>query len=152
MRIEDGESRDWRVLGGPAAGGITTRRFARPCPYFDLDVERVGGATDADGMSRRGAVGIVRAQGEVDLATAGRLHGSLEPILWSDCTGVLVDLSRVTFMDSAGINTLIRAQHDLTSAGADLAVRAAPHSQVEHLLELTGLRRRIPASLQASPL
>jgi anti-sigma B factor antagonist len=100
-----------------------------------------------NGGEPRGRSGVIRAEGEVDLDTVARLRDSLDPNLWPECEGVLVDLRKVSFMDSTGIAALVAATRELAQAGAKLAVTAAPRSQVEGLLELTGLRERIPATL-----
>jgi anti-anti-sigma factor len=107
-----------------------------------LEVERCEPSEDGDD-----ATGIVRAEGELDLETAKQLEDTLDPGLWPGCDGVLVDLQKVSFIDSTGIATLVAAARALQRAGARFAIAAAPRSQVEGLLELTGLRARIPNAL-----
>ena len=94
-----------------------------------------------------GPTGIVHAEGELDLETSQGLADSLEPELWADCEGVLVDLSKVSFVDSTGIATLVAAARAVEASGVRFAIAASPRSQVEGLLELTGLRERIPNEL-----
>jgi anti-anti-sigma factor len=136
-------------LSGLSGGGTdlprchamaTPRGEGRPRLY--IEVERREPATNGDQ-----ATGVVRARGEVDLETVDRFADILDYRLWSGCEGVLVDLSDVTFMDSTGISALVRADRALGGEGLRLAVAAQPRSQVEGLLELTGLRKRFPRSL-----
>ena len=117
-------------------------RLGEGRPRLYVEVEQRAPATDGDR-----ATGVVRARGEVDLETVDRFADILDSRLWSGCEGVLVDLSDVTFMDSTGISALVRADRALGGDGLRLAVAAQPRSQVEGLLELTGLRKRFPRSL-----
>ncbi len=76
----------------------------------------------------------VRVAGEVDLDTADQLAAGLEA-----CHGtVVLDLAGVTFMDSSGLGTLVRARNRLLSEGGALLVRD-PSKRVRRLFELTGL-------------
>jgi stage II sporulation protein AA (anti-sigma F factor antagonist) len=76
----------------------------------------------------------VRVAGEVDLDTAEQLAAGL-----GACHGtVVVDLAGVTFIDSSGLGTLVRARNRLTSEGGGLLV-AEPTERVRRLFELTGL-------------
>jgi anti-sigma B factor antagonist len=111
-------------------------------PRLYVEVERCEPATDGDSPT-----GVVRARGEVDLSTVERLADCLDPGLWSECEGLLLDLSEVNFIDSTGLSALVVADKSLGGEGLRLAIATEPRSQVEGLLELTGLRRRIPDSL-----
>lgn len=106
-----------------------------------VEIERCEPSTD------RPATGVVKARGELDLETAEKLSESLDPSLWPGCEGVMVDLQEVGFIDSTGIAALVAAARALAKAGLRIAIAAAPRSQVEGLLELTGLRERIPSAL-----
>ena len=108
-----------------------------------LEIELLPAADAADQETRA----VISATGEIDLETVGQLADTLEPDLWADCDGVLVDLCDVRFMDSTGVNTILQAQHRLGASGARLAVATQPRSQVEGVLELTGVRGRLPSSL-----
>jgi anti-sigma B factor antagonist len=111
-------------------------------PRLYVEVERCPPARDGDSPT-----GIVRAHGELDIETAEDLADSLDPRLWSGCEGVLVDLAEVRFMDSSGLRALVQAERALGGNGLRLAVATAARSQVEGVLELTGLRARIPSAL-----
>jgi stage II sporulation protein AA (anti-sigma F factor antagonist) len=76
----------------------------------------------------------VRVAGEVDLDTADQLAAGLDA-----CHGrVVVDLAGVTFIDSSGLGTLVRARNRLASEGGGLFVQD-PSERVRRLFELTGL-------------
>ncbi len=77
---------------------------------------------------------VVRVTGELDLDTADQLARAL-----GACQGhVVVDLAGVSFMDSSGLGTLIRARNRLTSEGGSLTVGQVADN-VRRLFELTGL-------------
>ncbi|HLH29410.1 MAG TPA: STAS domain-containing protein [Acidimicrobiales bacterium] len=80
------------------------------------------------------AAQVLRIEGEVDLDSAEELGQALER-----CNGnVILDLAGVSFMDSSGLGTLIRARNRLAAEGGSLSVQAvAPN--VRRLFELTGL-------------
>ncbi|MFJ7147044.1 STAS domain-containing protein [Streptomyces sp. NPDC100445] len=80
---------------------------------------------------------VVTLAGEIDHATGETLRGAL-----GSCDGsgsrVVADLSRVTFMDSSGINIFIAAHRALTEAGGWLRL-AAPGESVMRTLSIVGV-------------
>jgi anti-sigma B factor antagonist len=75
----------------------------------------------------------LRVDGELDLATA--------PVLAALPDGggdVVVDVSRIRFVDSTGLSVLVQAHHAARSAGRRL-VLVAPSLRVRRLLQITGL-------------
>ena len=89
----------------------------------------------------RGVV-IAAVTGDIDIATADELRERLLEL--ADTGGTLiVDLNRVTFIDSAGLGALDGAYRHATARGGTLhAVCSRP--QIRRLLWLTGVDRRIP--------
>jgi anti-anti-sigma factor len=80
---------------------------------------------------------LVTVTGELDIATAPQLREALTGR--PDAGGlVVVDLTRVTFMDSTALGVLIRLQQALTAEGARLAV-VCPPGPARLLFEVTGL-------------
>lgn len=84
----------------------------------------------------------VQLTGELDMATAPELDRRLNEIDATKLRRLLIDLSAVEFMDSAGLAAIIRAQQYANSNGHRLALRPGPR-QVQRLFELTGLRDRV---------
>jgi len=111
-------------------------------PRLYVEVERCPPATDGDSPT-----GVVRAHGEVDMGTVDELRDCLDPSLWTGCAGVLLDLSEVRFMDSTGLSTLVVADREFGAEGIRFAIATELRSQIEGLLEMTGLRKRIPETL-----
>lgn len=85
---------------------------------------------------------VVTVTGVIDLDTIDILADALTRA--ADIAPVVVaDLTAVTFMDSTGINTLLRAHHALTGKGGRLALASA-QPPILHVLELTGVDTVIP--------
>ncbi|WP_440071393.1 STAS domain-containing protein [Streptosporangium sp. OZ121] len=81
---------------------------------------------------------VVEVGGEVDLATAPRLHAYLAPLI-NGATGPLVlDLGAVTFMDARGLTALIAIRAHANTAMVPLRLAALP-PLVQRLLRLTRL-------------
>jgi anti-anti-sigma factor len=77
--------------------------------------------------------------GDVDAVSARRLHQSLIDLLRRRCPGdIEVDVSGVTFLDSAGIEALLRCQTDARQLECRL-VLAHPGPLTYRLLQVAGL-------------
>jgi anti-sigma B factor antagonist len=61
---------------------------------------------------------IIRARGDVDLATAPELDKAIHAAASTKPRSVMLDLSEVTFLDSSGIRVLVEAQRQLEELGA----------------------------------
>ena len=82
----------------------------------------------------RGKV-VVAVAGEVDLATAPQLAACLLDRTDRD---VVVDLSRVTFLDSSGLSALVAGNQALRANGHVLRT-FGEQDNVRRILEITGL-------------
>jgi anti-anti-sigma factor len=80
---------------------------------------------------------LVRATGDIDLATADELDGALLAATGDDRPDrhLVLDLGAVTFLDCAGLRPLVAARRRLM----DRFWLANPPPQVRRLLSLTGL-------------
>src|SRR4029077_17482769 len=101
----------------------------------------MGDALDITVRRERGVV-IAAVTGGVDIFTVARLRECLSGL--ADGGGTLiVDLNRVTFIDSAGLGALIgAARRAAAHSGSFQAVSPGP--QTRRLLCLTGVDHRIP--------
>jgi anti-anti-sigma factor len=89
----------------------------------------------------RGAV-IAEVTGDIDMSTVAGLRERLFGLADSGQL-LIVDLNRVTFIDSAGLGALVGAARRAAANGGSLhAVCSRP--QTRKLLWLTGVDRRIP--------
>ncbi|MFF9496071.1 STAS domain-containing protein [Streptomyces flaveolus] len=93
------------------------------------------GTTATDGIR------VVSLTGEVDHDTAHQVRQALD-VAGTRRPRVVVDLRRVTFMDSSGLNALIAAHQAVTEAGGWLRL-AAPTAPVQRVLQLVGVDQLI---------
>ncbi|MFN2615992.1 MAG: STAS domain-containing protein [Thermoleophilaceae bacterium] len=88
---------------------------------------------------------VVAPRGEIDALTAPQLGRRLLGLVDDGKTRVVVDLSRVTFMDSTGIGVLLNALRALASRSGRLVV-VCPTKRVLRPFEVTGLVDRLAIS------
>ncbi|MFF7335615.1 STAS domain-containing protein [Streptomyces sp. NPDC090306] len=94
--------------------------------------------------STRGqGVSVVALDGEIDHNSSTELRDTLLSQL-SRTPHTVVDFSRVTFMDSSGINALIAAHQAADAAPGGSLRLAAPQAAVQRLLNLVGVDALIP--------
>jgi anti-sigma B factor antagonist len=86
---------------------------------------------------------VVAVSGEVDVATAPRLHDVLDHLLIRQRATVL-DLSEVRFLDSAGIQLLLWATHEAVRDGWSFSLTPELSGAVSRTVELTGARAILP--------
>jgi anti-sigma B factor antagonist len=101
----------------------------------------MGDALTITVRSEHGAV-IAAVTGEIDISTVAQLRERLFELADNGGT-LIVDLNRVTFIDSAGLGALVGTARRAAAHGGSLhAVCAQP--QPRKLLWMTGVDRRIP--------
>ena len=87
----------------------------------------------------RTAIVTVALAGAIDLAAVPELHDQVGALLAEDAvTGVVLDLSGVTFLDSSGIGALIGCQRRAHQAGKSLRIDNA-HGLVRDVLNMTNV-------------
>jgi anti-sigma B factor antagonist len=92
--------------------------------------------------AREGNIVRVSVGGDLDLATAPRLDGALREIESTSST-VILDLSGLTFIDSSGINLLVRHAERARSNGFALSI-VPPNATVARVLDITGVDQHLP--------
>ena len=86
---------------------------------------------------------IVEVWGEVDLSSVPALERHLSAVIASaviamQASAIVLDLSRLLFIDCAGLRVLLDAERRAAARGKSFAL-AAPRRIVARLLETTGL-------------
>jgi anti-anti-sigma factor len=85
----------------------------------------------------------VSLAGELDPATAPDLQARLLQLATDAAvTSVVIDLTQISFLDSAGLRVLVSANEALRARSADLILRG-PSPNVRRVLEVTGLTELI---------
>ena len=94
-------------------------------------------------MEDIGAYTLCRPVGELDAYTVGQFRESLAEL--AGTARLLIDLSEVPFMDSAGLGALIGGIRRAREAGGDVAV-ACSRPTLTRLLHTTGFDRIVPVT------
>jgi anti-anti-sigma factor len=84
----------------------------------------------------------VRLEGELDLETAQELDRQLAVIDAARLKRLVIDLRGVTFMDSRGLSSIVRAHQAAQENGYAVVLRRGS-SQVQRLFALTGVDERL---------
>ncbi len=100
----------------------------------DLSIE----VSEADGGPT-----VIALTGELDLAAADDLWGQLEPLLGRPGVHVVLECSRLSFMDSTGLRVVLRSLHRATEHGGSFAV-AALQPPVRRVFDLAGVSDAVP--------
>lgn len=87
----------------------------------------------------RDGVVVLRAEGDIDLATVGRLEHALSQAR-HEGTRIVVDLAGCPFIDSSGLRALVDAQNATRQTGASLALVTADPN-VRRVFEVSALDR-----------
>lgn len=88
---------------------------------------------------RHGDTAIVAVDGAIDVSNVEQLdYQVIAAVDSADTISVLVDLSGVTFMDSSGINSLLKGRRRADAHGTQFHVTGA-EGPVRRVLELTGV-------------
>ena len=90
-----------------------------------------------DGAGVRGAPGVA-VRGEVDMAAAPELEAVIEATIRASAGAVVIDLTEVGFIDSSGLQVLLRARALLGREDRALAL-VCPHGPVRRVFELSGV-------------
>ncbi|WP_251453723.1 STAS domain-containing protein [Microbacterium sp. Marseille-Q6648] len=89
--------------------------------------------------ARRG-VAILRGSGKLNMVSAPDLRAAVLSAVEDQFTHIVVDLSKIDFMDSSGLGALVGSLKTARQAGGDLRI-AAPSAQVTMVLQLSNLDR-----------
>jgi anti-sigma B factor antagonist len=83
-------------------------------------------------------VALLVLSGELDVSSAGRLGTHFGELLTEVRSDVFVDVSGLTYLDSAGLSALVKAHRAFESRGTRLVI-VFPPAQVQRLFEICGL-------------
>lgn len=97
-------------------------------------------------LERRDAVLIAGLTGEVDVTNAEGIQGEIEQAATGDVTRLVIDLSRLQFLDSSGIRALIWLARQIEARGAAMRVFAPDGSPLWRILEITRMEEIIPVT------
>jgi anti-sigma B factor antagonist len=93
-------------------------------------------------------VPVLRVTGDVDLSTAAQLRAASDDLLARRAGLIVIDLSEVSFLDSAGLKVLDEVQQQALDSNGRIAL-VCSQRRLLRLLEITGLDERFP--IHATP-
>ncbi|MFJ3224859.1 STAS domain-containing protein [Streptomyces sp. NPDC086783] len=88
-------------------------------------------------------VSVLGMVGEIDFNTVGEFRAALADREGAEGHRTVVDFSRVTFMDSSGINVLVAANRDAAEGGGWIRLACLP-AGVHDVLHIVGLDEVLP--------
>jgi anti-sigma B factor antagonist len=86
---------------------------------------------------------VVVAHGELDAFTASALSDAFAEGASEGDDHVVIDLSRVSFMDSTALGLVVRAVNEITDRGGDVRL-VLPLENARRIFEITTLDRVLP--------
>jgi anti-anti-sigma factor len=93
---------------------------------------------------RDGATHVVAVRGELDMAVAPELEAALGPEAAEGAGAVLLDLTELAFMDSAGLRVLLMASERYRQGGTPWAVAVGEDTAVRRMLSLSETEDTLP--------
>jgi anti-anti-sigma factor len=88
-------------------------------------------------------IGLIKLNGTLDIIGTGEIEAEFTGYCAGEKIRVVVDLSEVNFLSSAGIRLLTLTAKSIASRGGKMAL-LNPIPEVQHVLELTGIPAIIP--------
>lgn len=86
-----------------------------------------------------GAVVHLAVAGEIDMASVDELQAAIsDAVTRVDTSTVVIDLTDVSFCDSIGIGTLVRAHVEAAQHGTVVQI-SNPQRQIRRVFEITGV-------------
>ena len=97
-------------------------------------------------------VTVARLAGEIDLEAAAGLREELAAVVPKGDRGLVVDLTRVGYLDSAGLHLLHDTARALAARGQSLRVAFPAHAVIAPLFDIVGMEQAVPvdASVDAA--
>jgi anti-anti-sigma factor len=88
-------------------------------------------------VTRDADIAIAAISGEIDLGDGTRFADEVLGKMPDDCTGLIVDLSGLRYIDSAGVRSLFQIAASLDRRDQPLAVCVPPESLLRSVLKIT---------------
>jgi anti-sigma B factor antagonist len=86
---------------------------------------------------------VVRALGELDIATANSLDEELRRVWYCDASPILLDLGEVDFLDSVGVRSLLAVAKHSRENGKCVRIRIAS-APIRRVIDVSGVERSLP--------
>jgi anti-anti-sigma factor len=91
----------------------------------------------------RDGVWIASVRGEIDLSNADSTLKTLLEVVDEDSDGLIVDLSRLDYLDSAGVRVLFRLGQAVSESGGSLRAVVPQDAHIRRVLELANVEQML---------
>ncbi|PJF40793.1 MAG: anti-sigma factor antagonist [Chloroflexi bacterium] len=89
-------------------------------------------------VAQQGQVAVITVVGRVDSNTASEFDASLTGVIDKGTTQIVVDLSAVNYMSSAGLRVLVSALQKVQRVSGDVRL-VQPTERVQEIIEMSGM-------------
>jgi anti-sigma B factor antagonist len=96
-------------------------------------------------FSSDGDIVVASLRGEIDMSNAGELGETIGRALTNDALALVLDLTGVEYVDSAGIHVIYDLHERLRTRGQDIRVVIAPDALIAEALRLADVPRAVGA-------
>jgi anti-anti-sigma factor len=107
-------------------------------------------APEALDIRSEGDVVIAALRGEIDLANARAIGALVAGSVPNDATGLVIDLSDVTYLDSSGVHLVFDLSERLVARQQRLALVVPEGSRIRRVLDLVNVRAVLPVTPTAA--
>jgi anti-sigma B factor antagonist len=97
-------------------------------------------------FSSDGDIVVASLRGEIDMSNAGELGETIGRALTNDTMALVLDLTAVEYVDSAGIHVIYELHERLRTRGQDIRVVIAPDALIAEALRLADVPRAVGAA------
>jgi anti-sigma B factor antagonist len=97
-------------------------------------------------FSSDGDIVVASLRGEIDMSNAGELGDTIGRALSNDALALVLDLTAVEYVDSAGIHVIYDLHEQLRTRGQDIRVVIAPDALIAEALRLADVPRAVGAA------
>jgi anti-sigma B factor antagonist len=104
-------------------------------------------------LGDEGGVTVAAIDGEIDLSNSAELEMAISHAVGNEALGLVVDLTRVDYLDSAGVTLLFNLARRVARRQQEFAVVVPADAHVREILSLSGatealaLRGSLPEAL-----
>ena len=99
---------------------------------------------DALDITSEDTIVVARLRGEIDLANAKPIGSLVAGAVTNDATGVVLDLTDTTYLDSSGVHLVFDLNERLVARQQRLVLAIPAESRIRRVLELVNVESVVP--------
>jgi anti-anti-sigma factor len=95
-------------------------------------------------FSRRSGVPVAELHGELDLSNTGRIGAEIRKTVGNADPGLIIDLTRVTYLDSSALRLFFELDTQLRARKQRFHVVVPGHAYIRNILRISRLDEKVP--------